>query len=82
MSYFRDRAEELGLSCDDVAFRMARLGHQITSAAVRSWFNGTVPGIGLADPLAEVLQTDRLSILEAMHSIAVQRSKKTASQSA
>lgn len=73
-NFIKERADELGLSSEDIAFELRRShNHKLTSAAVRAWFAGTVPALELAEPLAAVLKLTKQRVLSGMHEMAKDR---------
>lgn len=65
-NFFQKCAERQGLTPNDIVFELARMDVRVTSQTVRNWFEGTVPSLGLADPLAALFKVDRSDVLEAM----------------
>lgn len=80
-NFFKERADELGLTPDDIAFELrSEHGTHYSANAVRAWFGGTVPALKLAEPLAAILKTTKAKVLGGMHEMAVARKEATAAK--
>jgi len=76
-NFIKDRADEVGVTAEDIAYALAQKQIRVTSQAVRMWFRGeTAPRAGLVEPLAVILKTTTQKLLAGIHEMSLARRAK------
>lgn len=76
-NFIKDRADEIGISAEDIAYQLAQRQVRVTSQAVRMWFrNETAPRAELVEPLAVILKTTKQKLLAGIHEMSLARKAK------